>query len=51
MHVVDGRVSVLLMRCVYFRFKDDVMFIYNVPYGGVTLPQQLRCNVVYGALF
>jgi len=25
---------------------DDVMFSYNWPHGGITLPQQPRCNVV-----
>jgi len=45
-HVACGRVSILVSRrcnvlCIS-GFVDDITFSYSGPYGGVTLPQQLR---------
>ena len=44
-------IAILLRRyCNMLRisgFVDDVVFSYNVPYGGVMLRQQPRCNVVH----
>jgi len=48
-HIAYGHGSVFLwQRCNKFctsGFADDVIFSYNL--GGVKLPQQPRCNVVY----
>jgi len=39
----------LCRRCnMTSSFVDNLIFSYNKPYASVTLPQQLRCNVVHG---
>ena len=46
-HVACGRGSFTLWRRCNTLCCDHVMFSCNGPYAGVTLPQQLRCNVVH----
>ena len=45
--VAVARIHSCNMSCTS-GFVDDVMFSYDGPCGGVTLPQQPRCNVVHG---